>query len=728
MTTATTAVAYQELAPVQMWTSNNSNNPGSTDEDHSRNNYQQGTDLLVGYHQDGHQINISLDNNQLWSFGGADSTNEHSIALPPLQMSIPTTSNDHWSMASSASTAPGQMMPPQLQHHSMPPPSYNMQHHHHHHHQAAKCNESSSSSSSRPQPQVFATGSTSGAARRKIVANASSASSMATNGGVGHKMINGVSLSSQPEELCLVCGDKASGYHYNALTCEGCKGSITRKALYYCKYGGRCDIDMYMRRKCQDCRLQKCVAVGMRAELVIPEEQCRLKRESKIKMRTSNGGNLNGNGSPSGNSESFSTKEERKSNSPQQNRNQLLPLLADLTVLNIQLIVDFAKCLPGFLTLCKNDQLILLKVSQKSQKSILFHLNNCFLKACCNELLVLKLAKHFDSKSDRIFCGQQPQSTLQDAYSWSFSREMFKEAGLGSCADGIFDFAKSMTTIKTDNAEYGLLGAISLYSDRPGLIEAKKVEDIQEVYTSALQSYIDVQRPKNRNVFARLLMKLTDIRTLGAQFADVILTRTTSTPQQQNPSINDDTCHFQRQQQHQDFHHKNGGDFHRNVSENNFKNLGAGGGMSTNTKQYGHFRRASYAGPSGNGTPIDINFKSEFSTTNTNYITSNNFRLIKTEPVNNNMAPSNLPPTMECFVIDDDPSSAVVDFFDSTTVAESSSSNNLNNFHAYVDSGAASSTNDNNNIKNDNNQRQPVMTCNNFPDFVKVDFFDTHDN
>ena len=28
----------------------------------------------------------------------------------------------------------------------------------------------------------------------------------------------------QNEELCLVCGDRASGYHYNALTCEGCKG------------------------------------------------------------------------------------------------------------------------------------------------------------------------------------------------------------------------------------------------------------------------------------------------------------------------------------------------------------------------------------------------------------------------------------------------------------------------------------------------------------------------
>ena len=30
-------------------------------------------------------------------------------------------------------------------------------------------------------------------------------------------------------ELCLVCGDRASGFHYNALSCEGCKG----KGHYY---------------------------------------------------------------------------------------------------------------------------------------------------------------------------------------------------------------------------------------------------------------------------------------------------------------------------------------------------------------------------------------------------------------------------------------------------------------------------------------------------------------
>ena len=31
---------------------------------------------------------------------------------------------------------------------------------------------------------------------------------------------------SLEEELCLICGDRASGYHYNALSCEGCKGKF----------------------------------------------------------------------------------------------------------------------------------------------------------------------------------------------------------------------------------------------------------------------------------------------------------------------------------------------------------------------------------------------------------------------------------------------------------------------------------------------------------------------
>lgn len=36
----------------------------------------------------------------------------------------------------------------------------------------------------------------------------------------------GVAGKSIEEELCRICGDRASGYHYNALSCEGCKGEV----------------------------------------------------------------------------------------------------------------------------------------------------------------------------------------------------------------------------------------------------------------------------------------------------------------------------------------------------------------------------------------------------------------------------------------------------------------------------------------------------------------------
>jgi ecdysone receptor len=39
-----------------------------------------------------------------------------------------------------------------------------------------------------------------------------------------------------------------------------------KKEVYQYKYDNTCEIDMYMRRKCQQCRLKKCLTVGMRSE------------------------------------------------------------------------------------------------------------------------------------------------------------------------------------------------------------------------------------------------------------------------------------------------------------------------------------------------------------------------------------------------------------------------------------------------------------------------------
>ncbi|VDM91476.1 unnamed protein product [Litomosoides sigmodontis] len=77
--------------------------------------------------------------------------------------------------------------------------------------------------------------------------------------------------------LCVVCGDKASGNHYKALTCEGCKSffrrSIQKKESYVCHRNGNCSITPNTRSKCQKCRLAKCLEMGMDPNSVCMKEQ-----------------------------------------------------------------------------------------------------------------------------------------------------------------------------------------------------------------------------------------------------------------------------------------------------------------------------------------------------------------------------------------------------------------------------------------------------------------------
>lgn len=121
------------------------------------------------------------------------------------------------------------------------------------------------------------------------------------------------------DELCPVCGDKVSGYHYGLLTCESCKVSGRRAAgleaggragrgpqarpggaagvgpgegtrglrssradsvlpqgffkrtvqnnkHYTCTESQSCKIDKTQRKRCPFCRFQKCLTVGMRLE------------------------------------------------------------------------------------------------------------------------------------------------------------------------------------------------------------------------------------------------------------------------------------------------------------------------------------------------------------------------------------------------------------------------------------------------------------------------------
>ncbi|XP_075260841.1 uncharacterized protein LOC142352250 isoform X2 [Convolutriloba macropyga] len=71
---------------------------------------------------------------------------------------------------------------------------------------------------------------------------------------------------------CKICSDTATGFHYDVLSCEGCKGffrrSVTSNTLNRCASraasGMKCDINIFYRRKCQECRFISCLEAGMR--------------------------------------------------------------------------------------------------------------------------------------------------------------------------------------------------------------------------------------------------------------------------------------------------------------------------------------------------------------------------------------------------------------------------------------------------------------------------------
>ncbi|XP_061381277.1 probable nuclear hormone receptor HR3 isoform X5 [Danaus plexippus] len=84
---------------------------------------------------------------------------------------------------------------------------------------------------------------------------------------------SGGSIKAQIEIIpCKVCGDKSSGVHYGVITCEGCKGFFRRSQStvvnYQCPRNKACVVDRVNRNRCQYCRLQKCLKLGMSRDAV----------------------------------------------------------------------------------------------------------------------------------------------------------------------------------------------------------------------------------------------------------------------------------------------------------------------------------------------------------------------------------------------------------------------------------------------------------------------------
>uniref|UniRef100_A0A8C6UZE0 Thyroid hormone receptor alpha n=1 Tax=Neogobius melanostomus TaxID=47308 RepID=A0A8C6UZE0_9GOBI len=341
----------------------------------------------------------------------------------------------------------------------------------------------------------------------------------------------------EKDEPCVVCGDKATGYHYRCITCEGCKGFFRRtiqKNLhpsYSCKYEGCCIIDKITRNQCQLCRFKKCITVGMAMDLVLDDskrvakrrliEQNREKRKKEemvrmlqtrpepdssewelIRMLTEAHRNTNAQGA--------SWKQKRKFMPEDIGQGSMVPTSdgdkVDLEAFSeftkimtpaITRVVDFAKKLPMFSELPCEDQIILLK-------------------GCCMEIMSLRAAVRYDPESE----------TLTLSGEMAVKREQLKNGGLG------------LAQFNLDDTEVALMqGVLLMSSDRSGLTSVEKIEQVQEAFLLAFEHYINYRKHNIPHFWPKLLMKVTDLRMIGACHASRFLHMKVECPNELFPPL-----------------------------------------------------------------------------------------------------------------------------------------------------------------------------------------------
>ncbi|XP_008047859.1 thyroid hormone receptor beta isoform X1 [Carlito syrichta] len=337
------------------------------------------------------------------------------------------------------------------------------------------------------------------------------------------------------DELCVVCGDKATGYHYRCITCEGCKGFFRRtiqKNLhpsYSCKYEGKCVIDKVTRNQCQECRFKKCIYVGMATDLVLDDSKRLAKRklieENREKRRREELQKSIGHkpeptdeeweliktvteAHVATNAQGSHWKQKRKFlpedigqapivNAPEGGKVDLEAFSHFTKIITpaITRVVDFAKKLPMFCELPCEDQIILLK-------------------GCCMEIMSLRAAVRYDPESETLTLNGEMAVT----------RGQLKNGGLGVVSDAIFDLGMSLSSFNLDDTEVALLQAVLLMSsDRPGLACVERIEKYQDSFLLAFEHYINYRKHHVTHFWPKLLMKVTDLRMIGACHASRFL-------------------------------------------------------------------------------------------------------------------------------------------------------------------------------------------------------------
>ncbi|XP_054565278.1 retinoic acid receptor alpha isoform X3 [Myotis yumanensis] len=296
--------------------------------------------------------------------------------------------------------------------------------------------------------------------------------------------------------------------------------SIQKNMVYTCHRDKNCIINKVTRNRCQYCRLQKCFEVGMSKESVRNDRNKKKKEAPKPEC-----------------SESYTLTPEvgeliekvRKAhqetfpalcqlgkyttnNSSEQRVSLDIDLWDKFSELSTKCIiktVEFAKQLPGFTTLTIADQITLLK-------------------AACLDILILRICTRYTPEQDTM--------TFSDGL--TLNRTQMHNAGFGPLTDLVFAFANQLLPLEMDDAETGLLSAICLIcGDRQDLEQPDRVDMLQEPLLEALKVYVRKRRPSRPHMFPKMLMKITDLRSISAKGAERVITLKMEIPGSMPPLI-----------------------------------------------------------------------------------------------------------------------------------------------------------------------------------------------
>ncbi|XP_028837304.1 nuclear receptor subfamily 4 group A member 3 isoform X2 [Denticeps clupeoides] len=301
--------------------------------------------------------------------------------------------------------------------------------------------------------------------------------SLASMGGCPAPLPSPPSRAGAGEGTCAVCGDNAACQHYGVRTCEGCKGffkrTVQKNAKYVCLASKNCPVDKRRRNRCQYCRFQKCLSVGMVKEVVRTDNLKGRRGRLPSKPRSP----LQSDPSPPSPPVSLSTAllraytltSHRELDYSQfsggevvsMSEAQQVQLFYRLLTGAMDVTRAWSERIPGFPELHRDDQ-------------------NTLIDSAFLELFVLRLAyRWLLSEEKLVFCSGlvlHRQQCLR---------------GFGEWLDSIRDFSSGLQELSLDLTAFSCLCALVLLTDQcPGLKDRKRVEELQNKVLCSLRDHL----------------------------------------------------------------------------------------------------------------------------------------------------------------------------------------------------------------------------------------------